>query len=300
MFTPPPAETGIRSYRKAALALAGGSTLMLASQAAAGGSDAAADVTAAGTAAAADADRPVDGSSDDIVVTGERYRINTLNSRLGDLRDAPQSISVIPREVIEQQAATTLRDVLRNVSGISFAAGEGGGGPAGDNLTLRGFAARNDIFVDGIRDFAQLHARHVQRRAGRGGEGPVLRPDRPRLDRRLHQPLLQAAAGAAPSSAARSASALPEYLRATADLNLGDDVTRPRRRHRLPSQSALPRRRHARPRLSSRRSGSASRPPSPSASAARRGRSVTYMLLEQDNVPDYGIPFVPATTTVPA
>ena len=35
-----------------------------------------------------------------------------------------------------------------------MAAGEGGGGPAGDNLTLRGFGARNDIFVDGIRDFA--------------------------------------------------------------------------------------------------------------------------------------------------
>ena len=48
----------------------------------------------------------------------------------------------------------TLRDVLRNVSGISMAAGEGGGGPGGDNLTLRGFGARNDIFVDGIRDTA--------------------------------------------------------------------------------------------------------------------------------------------------
>ncbi len=70
------------------------------------------------------------------------------------MRDAPQSISIIPREVIEQQSASTLRDVLRNVSGISMAAGEGGGGPAGDNLTLRGFGARNDIFVDGIRDFA--------------------------------------------------------------------------------------------------------------------------------------------------
>src|SRR5262249_50312342 len=33
-------------------------------------------------------------------------------------------------------------------------AGEGGGAQ-GDNLTLRGFSARNDIFVDGIRDFGQ-------------------------------------------------------------------------------------------------------------------------------------------------
>ena len=92
-----------------------------------------------------------------MIVTGERYRINTLNSRLRDVREAPQTISIIPREIIEQQAATTLNDVLRNVSGISMAAGEGGGGPAGDNLTLRGFGARNDIFVDGIRDFASYN-----------------------------------------------------------------------------------------------------------------------------------------------
>jgi catecholate siderophore receptor len=39
------------------------------------------------------------------------------------------------------------------VSGISLQAGEGSGGPGGDNLTLRGFGARNDFFVDGIRDF---------------------------------------------------------------------------------------------------------------------------------------------------
>ncbi|HKX30564.1 MAG TPA: TonB-dependent siderophore receptor [Blastocatellia bacterium] len=67
------------------------------------------------------------------------------------LRDVPQTINVIPRSVIEEQGATTLRDVLRNVPGLTVVAGEGGT-PAGDNLTLRGFNARNDIFVDGVRD----------------------------------------------------------------------------------------------------------------------------------------------------
>jgi catecholate siderophore receptor len=38
------------------------------------------------------------------------------------------------------------------VPGITFQAGEGGV-PAGDQLTIRGFSARTDIFVDGIRDF---------------------------------------------------------------------------------------------------------------------------------------------------
>lgn len=69
------------------------------------------------------------------------------------LRDTPQTLTVISHEIIEQQGATTLRDVLRNVTGISIQAGEGGGGLPGDNLSIRGFAARNDIFVDGVRDF---------------------------------------------------------------------------------------------------------------------------------------------------
>ncbi len=69
------------------------------------------------------------------------------------LLDTPQTITVIPKEVIEEQGATTLRDVLRNVPGLTITAGEGGN-PAGDNLTLRGFSARNDIFVDGVRDLS--------------------------------------------------------------------------------------------------------------------------------------------------
>ena len=68
------------------------------------------------------------------------------------LRDTPQTITVIPQAVIEAQAATTLRDVLRNVPGITIQAGEGGT-PAGDQMTIRGFSARTDIFIDGVRDF---------------------------------------------------------------------------------------------------------------------------------------------------
>lgn len=67
------------------------------------------------------------------------------------VRDLPQTIMVIPKAVMEQQGATSLTEVLRNVPGLTIAAGEGGV-PAGDNLTLRGFSARNDLFVDGVRD----------------------------------------------------------------------------------------------------------------------------------------------------
>ena len=67
--------------------------------------------------------------------------------------ETPQSITVVPQEVIEQRAASTVREALRNVSGISLAAGEGGF--SGDNLTLRGFSARGDFFIDGFRDLGQ-------------------------------------------------------------------------------------------------------------------------------------------------
>jgi catecholate siderophore receptor len=68
------------------------------------------------------------------------------------LRDIPQTITVVPQSVIGEQVATNLRDVLRNVTGISIQAGEGGV-PAGDNLSIRGFSARTDVFIDGVRDF---------------------------------------------------------------------------------------------------------------------------------------------------
>lgn len=68
------------------------------------------------------------------------------------LRDVPQSVTVIPKEVIEEQGSTSLREILKNVPGISMQAGEGGV-PNGDNLSIRGFNARTDLFVDGVRDF---------------------------------------------------------------------------------------------------------------------------------------------------
>ncbi len=92
----------------------------------------------------------------EVVVRGQAlYKPANLESRqyTEPLRDVPQSVTVVPRALIEEQNAVSLRDVLRNVPGISMQAGEGGSGPNGDFLSLRGFSARNDIYVDNIRDF---------------------------------------------------------------------------------------------------------------------------------------------------
>ncbi|WP_223631628.1 TonB-dependent siderophore receptor [Corallococcus sp. EGB] len=64
--------------------------------------------------------------------------------------DTPQTITVVPERVIEEQQATTLRDALRNVSGITVTVGEGG--RQGDSFSLRGFSAQTDTLRDGVRD----------------------------------------------------------------------------------------------------------------------------------------------------
>jgi catecholate siderophore receptor len=92
----------------------------------------------------------------EVVVRGQAiYKPTNVESRqyTEPLRDVPQSVTVIPRALIEEQNAVSLRDVLRNVPGISMQAGEGGGGPGGDFLSIRGFNARNDVYIDNIRDF---------------------------------------------------------------------------------------------------------------------------------------------------
>lgn len=68
--------------------------------------------------------------------------------------DTPQTIVLIPQQVIQQQNATSLRDVLRNTPGITMSIGEGASGmyASGDNVLIRGFSARNDIYIDGARD----------------------------------------------------------------------------------------------------------------------------------------------------
>lgn len=69
--------------------------------------------------------------------------------------DTPKSITVIPREVMEQRGATSLADVLRTTPGISLGSGEGGT-PMGDRPFIRGYEASTDIHIDGVRDLGRF------------------------------------------------------------------------------------------------------------------------------------------------
>ena len=65
--------------------------------------------------------------------------------------DTPQMLSITPRQLMDDRGATSLSDVFRNTSSIAMGAGESSW--QGTNLTLRGFNARNDMYLDGMRDF---------------------------------------------------------------------------------------------------------------------------------------------------
>ncbi|PZO05026.1 MAG: TonB-dependent siderophore receptor [Alphaproteobacteria bacterium] len=91
-----------------------------------------------------------------IIVTGETRGYVALNSVTATktdtaLVDVPQSINVITRQQLDDQAAYSLSDVLRYVPGVTVGQGEGNR----DQITLRGQNTTADFFLDGVRDDVQ-------------------------------------------------------------------------------------------------------------------------------------------------
>ena len=107
-------------------------------------------------ATAAHAEEAFDEQQSPLLVIGEREKPAELDSpkAVTELVDTPQTVTVISDQTIRKQNLLTLRDALQTIPGITFGAGEGGGG-YGDSINLRGYSANNDITVDGVRDSAQ-------------------------------------------------------------------------------------------------------------------------------------------------
>ncbi len=87
-----------------------------------------------------------------VTATPDIQREQSSPKATAPLLDTPQTISVIPRQVFQEQGARNLTDILRNTPGISFNAGENGFGSTTDDFSLRGFSTSGNIFVDGVRD----------------------------------------------------------------------------------------------------------------------------------------------------
>src|SRR6186713_809298 len=67
------------------------------------------------------------------------------------LLNTPKTITVLSKEVLADKNITSLREVGRSTAGVTLGSGEGGNA-FGDRFFIRGFDARNDVFIDGIRD----------------------------------------------------------------------------------------------------------------------------------------------------
>ncbi|HSD46989.1 MAG TPA: TonB-dependent siderophore receptor [Pyrinomonadaceae bacterium] len=203
------------------------------------------------------------------------------------LLDTPQTVTVISKQTMEEQGATTLRDVLKNVPGLTITAGEGGN-PAGDNLTLRGFSARNDIFIDGVRDLSpqsrdpfNLEQVDVVKGpgsvyTGRGSTGGSIN-------------LLNKTPGLRRGFAGTLDFGTDRTRRATADINLPVGDTIGFRLNLLGHHSGVA----GRDVVKFDRWGVA---PSLTFGLGKPTRfTVSYYKLKQNNISDYGIPWVPAT-----
>ena len=85
--------------------------------------------------------------------TGQGYSPSTSSTATkgsAPLRDIPQSVNVVPAQLLRDQAARSMEDALRNVPGVAASHGDG----QRDQVVIRGFSAISDQFVDGVRDDA--------------------------------------------------------------------------------------------------------------------------------------------------
>ncbi len=94
--------------------------------------------------------------------------LQAVTSQIGkgtqELRDIPQSLTVVTERLIDDRNLDTLKEALHNTAGISFLAAEGGE----EDIRLRGFSlqATGDIFRRRPARPGLLRARQLQLATG--------------------------------------------------------------------------------------------------------------------------------------
>src|SRR6185437_3428927 len=89
---------------------------------------------------------------EEVYIFGQRDAYKTDTSSLGKLVtpiiDTPQSIDTISQQVLQDRGVTDFNQALKTVPGITLGAGEFKS--LGNSPTIRGFVARDDMFLDGV------------------------------------------------------------------------------------------------------------------------------------------------------
>ena len=210
------------------------------------------------------------------------------------LLDTPQTITVIPQAVIRDRAAATLRDVLRNSPGITFQAGEGGGGLPGDqNFSLRGTSARNSLFIDGVRDVGaytrdSFNLQQVEVIKGPTGTMAGRSATSGAINQVSKTPQLQ------DSQDYSLGYGSDDYKRVSSDINLGLSDSMAFRLNAMVHDAEV----SNRDVVESKRWGIAPSFALGLGTATRFTASAFY--VDEDNVPDYGLPWGTTTQTTAA
>ena len=237
--------------------------------------------SAVGLAAAAQERRDEAGpDAGSVVVTGHRPGIAALSETI---QNTAQSINVVPQAVLHQQGVTTLQDALKNVPGITLNAGEGGS--HGDTINLRGFPASDDFFLDGLRDTGfytrdsfdveqvEVYKGPASTLFGRGSTGGV-------VNQVSKAPTLR------PIAAASLTVGGGDEVRGTVDANYVLGAASALRIDAMDQRAGVV----DRDDVQNRRWGVA--PAVAFGIGQATSLTLTFLHQQQDDVPDYGIPFV--------
>jgi len=81
--------------------------------------------------------------------------VSTLGKLPVPLIDVPQSVDVISEQELQDRGVTDFNQALRSVPGVTIGAGEFKS--LGNTPSIRGFVARTDMFLDGIRDYGDYY-----------------------------------------------------------------------------------------------------------------------------------------------
>jgi catecholate siderophore receptor len=99
------------------------------------------------------------GTLEEVYIFGQRDAYKLDSSSLPKLTvpiiEAPQSIATITQQELQDRAVTDFNQALHTVPGITIGAGEFRS--MGNTPTIRGFVARTDMFLDGIRDYGDYY-----------------------------------------------------------------------------------------------------------------------------------------------
>jgi catecholate siderophore receptor len=209
--------------------------------------------------------------------------IEVTGTAIHTAQDISQSTDTVDKKALAEQNLSLVQDALRNVPGVTLNAGEGGS--HGDSVNLRGLSIPDSFFLDGVRDIGQYQRDTFNTDSiavllgpasalfGRGSTSGV-------INSVSKQP------NSTPHAAFTVSGGQIDYWRGTADVNLPLSATAAARITVMDQSNSVV----ERDQVHYHRYGVA---PTLSVGVDTPTRlTFSYYKEEEDNLPDYGIPFI--------